>query len=189
MLSIVVFYFLDYISLINKRSRILLLYYFIVFIIMIIGVSIFSDRFYSSFNFNSDESTSIRYGLLFASLLAYYENFNYFFPIGTVVVSYCEGNNLNIDIYTVICGRYEGMILNWSINFFALLPFYILPLVTILWILKCKNSDKLIIIFTLISGLIFYIWAYTGTGVLVILASIFLRLLDEKNVFICKSFK
>lgn len=189
MLSIIVFYLLDYMSLINKRSGVVLFNYFLAFIIMIIGASFFSDRFYSSFNFSSDESTTIRYGLLFASLLSYYDNFNNFFPIGTVVGSYCEGYNINIHIYAAICGRYEGMILNWSINFFALLPFYILPLATLFWIWRSKNSDRLIIICTLMSGLIFYIWAYTGTGLLVILVPIFLRLLDEKNVYICKSFK
>jgi hypothetical protein len=62
-----------------------------------------NERFSSSINLLSDESTFIRYGLLISSIWQYINDIFLIYPYGSLVKNYCNNHTLILDILNSIC--------------------------------------------------------------------------------------
>lgn len=156
-----------YILLIDKNKIIKISSIITLSILTIILINV-NERFESILSINADESTFIRYGSILSILYYYLLNFNNFFGLNNGLILLCENHDNIINLNQSICAYKEGVI-NWTVNYLTSLPYFILYIFTFIMLYKSDLTNKLLIIAILLSGMVFYIWSFPGTCMLLII--------------------
>lgn len=162
--------FVTLLILFDAKIRILNKFYLIIIILLAATIySAINERFISSFNIYSDESTSIRYSLLISSAYSFISDLSHFNGLASSSSNFCTSSYEFLEIENFLCGKYEGMILNSTLNFMVMLPYGLCILFIFYYIITCYRSSGIIIIAFLFSGIVLYQWAYPAVGLYILL--------------------